>query len=129
MSLTLETLDSYYKTLQELYNTTLNILIQLENRNLVEALEIQRNSRHLFERAEIMMADISHETSALSEEVKASVEQIISLHYRIELLTQQCQKMVKGYMEELRDKMNQLHKARRFAESQRTRSPAHIARI
>ncbi|HDH97237.1 MAG TPA: hypothetical protein ENF73_05895 [Proteobacteria bacterium] len=121
-------LDEYYRTLQELYNATLNLLIRLERRELVEALEIQRSSQPLIERAEALLDEVSQRSSGLSEKERKSVEDAISLHYRIELLSQQCQQMIKSYMQELKEKMSQLHGVRKLVESQRD-VPAHIVHI
>ena len=122
-----ELLAGYYRILVALYNNTLNMLAHLENRDLTAALEVQKVNRELTEQAESMLDEISAASFAIDEDMKAEIEQAITMHHRIELLTQQCECALKNLTEELREKMQRIHRIREMAESQH-RPPSPIAR-
>jgi len=129
MSQSKETLESYYKILLEVYNSTLNILIQLENHNLSEALEIQKRTQALIQRSESFLHGINPQRLGLDEQDRDWVEKTTALHYKIELLTQRCQILISDYKEQLRDKLKQLQSARRMNEANKQEQSSHIAHI
>lgn len=129
MSLSLKALEEYHNKLVNIYNFTLNVLAQLENRNLSEALEIQKKTQALIQQSESFLHQINPQKMKLDEQGRAWLEKSSSLQYKIELLTQRCQFMIDEYKDRLRSKLKQIQAARRMNESQQEEHIGHIAHI
>lgn len=129
MNLSLKVLEDYHKNLVNIYNLTLNVLIQLEKHNLIEALEIQKKAQALIQQSGSLFHQINPQKMKLDDKAKALLDELSLFRYKIELLTQRCRFVIDDYKELLRNKLKQIQAARRMNESQRNEQIGHISHI